>query len=217
VNINPLKDILLMKTFVLAAVAALGLGTAASAADFDVNSFTTTVTTGNLEFSASTLFGEDLAGFGDDFAVGAGVYVLPHTLGTLDAEVFVFGAYADLGDETFGALGAEYIATSTEEGSALEFSLQAAYVGLTDDFSNGDVILTPSVNLTMELAPQIGLFGELGNSWNASEDLTNEGGYAEVGLNVALTDAFTISPSVVQSFGNAGDDMSAAVEIKLNF
>ena len=208
-----------MKTFVLAAVAALGLGTAASAADFDVNSLTTTVTTGDLEFSATTFVGSDLDGFGDDFGLRAGYTALEYNSVFGPADVEVYGAYASVADEDLGALGAVYTAMpNMPEGVALELAVDGAWVFLTDDFGGGEFWVTPSANLEIDLTTNIAVWGEIGNTWAASEDMADLGGYTALGLDVGITETFSVRPSISRDFGaGASDDLSASVELTLNF
>jgi hypothetical protein len=215
----PLKDILQMKTLVLAAAAALTFGTAAAADDFDTNFFTTTVTTGDLEFSASTTVDSNVEGFGNDFGLRAGYTVLEYNSVFGPADVEVYGAYASVADEDLGALGAVYTAMpNMGEGVALELAVDGSYMFLTDDFSGGEFFVTPSANLEIDLTTNLAVWGEVGNTWVVSEDMTDAGGYAALGLDVGITESVALRPSISRDFGaGAGDDLSAGLEVTLDF
>jgi len=206
-----------MKTLVISAAMALGLSSVASAGDFDTNRLTTTVTDGTLEFTATTNVGSDFNGIGDVWTLGAGAYVLEYELGAGTSEVFVFGEYTEVNDQGVGTLGAEYIYTETREGATLELAGQVAYTADTSDFGNGDVFVTPRVGLEFMVTDQLDMFGEVGYSWNASEDFTATGGYGELGVDVSLNDNLAIRPSVVKPFDTANDDAYANIELEFQF
>jgi len=197
-----------MKTLILAAVAAVGFASTASAADFDSNVLTTTVETGILEFSASTGVDSNLNGFGDDFMVGAKATVLSFG----DADVAVYGAIAEVAGDELSVLGAEVVMTY----GALELTGDAAYV-MVDDFDNGELVLTPSAEFTIPVAYDLDLFVGAGYSWNATDDFAKLGGYGEVGVDVMITETLSIRPSVVMPFDTDNDDLSAAMEVTFSF
>lgn len=205
-----------MKTTILAAVAAVGFASAASADDFDNTLLTTTVTTGNLEFSVSSGVDRNLEGLGDDWVAGAKATVLSYGLGEGTSDVKLYGQFGEVAEDEFGVLGAQYVWTTVDEGSTLELTADAAYV-MFDDFENGDLVLTPSAELTAALDNQIAVFGGVGYSWDATNDFAQLGGYVEAGADIALTDTVSVRPSVVQPFDTANDDAYAAIELKLNF
>lgn len=206
-----------MMKFAITALAALGVASVAYADNFDTNLLTTTVTTKNLEFSASTTVDNEAKGFGDNYALGAGAYLVSYELAGGTSEVFIFGQFGEVNNDEFGVLGAEYIWTTATTGSTtLELTGQTTYV-MFDNYDNGDVYVTPSANLSVDVVPGLTAFGEVGYTWNASEDLTRSGGYGEVGLNYTLSDTLTIRPSIVQPFDTANEDAFAAVELGLNF
>lgn len=206
-----------MKTLVIAAAMALGITSAASADDFDTNLLTTTVTDGKLEFTATTNVGSDFDGVGDVWTLGAGAYVLEYDLGRGESEVFVFGEYTELNDQGVGTVGAEYIYTEVNNGATLEVAGQVAYVADTSDFGNGDVFVTPRVGLEFMASEQFALFGEVGYTWNASEDFAQAGGYGELGVDFGLTESLSLRPSVVKPFDTANDDAYAAIELEFQF
>jgi hypothetical protein len=117
------------------------------------------------------------------------------------------------------ALGAEYLLSTTMAASTLTFGVEGAYIAPSTDFSNGDVFITPSVNLEVALTDGIAAFAEVGYAFNASEDFANIGGTFELGMDFAVTDTVAIRPSMVRVFDADGVDefTQAAVEVVFNF
>lgn len=205
-----------MKTLVIAAIAALGFSTAATAGDFDTNLLKTTIVTDNLQFSVQGTIGSELDNLGDAWMFEGGAYLFPHTVGTFDGEVYLFGQLGEAFDGTFGAVGAEYILTRGFTGGEFEVSGTVNYVML-DGLDNGDLLLAPRARLTIDATDSVAGFGELGYGWNASDDFAALGGYGELGFEFGLTDNVMLSTSVVAPFETANDDMFANIELKLNF
>jgi hypothetical protein len=205
-----------MKTLVIAAVAALGLTSAAYADSFDTNLLKTTIVTDNLQFSLEGTVGSSLENLGDVWVFEAGGYVLPHTVGTFDGEVYLFGQFGEAFGDTFGAFGAEYILSTGFNGGEFEVSGTANYVML-NNFDDGELLLAPRARLTIDATDSVAGFGELGYAWNASNDFNGLGGYGEVGFNFGLTNDVMLSTSVVAPFETENDDMFAKVELTLNF
>jgi hypothetical protein len=208
-----------MKTTLLAMIASTVLGTSAMADNFDYTMTTLTATTGNLEFSAAGVVDNNDMSFEDAFVVGAGAYVLPHTVGTMDAEVFVFGTYGEVESVGAVALGAEYLLSTSMDASTLTLGVEGAYIALADDFSNGDVFVTPSANLEVALTDTVAVFGEVDYAFNASDDFTGTGGTVELGMAFAVTDMVAVRPSVVRGWTEDGldTDTQAAIELSFNF
>jgi hypothetical protein len=208
-----------MKTTLLAMIASTVLGTSAMADNFDHTTTTLTATTGNLEFSAMGTIDNSNLSIEDAFVVGAGAYVLPHTVGTMDAEVFVSGQYGEVDSAGTVRLGAEYLLSTSMDASTLTLGVEGAYVALSDDFSNGDVFLTPSVNLEVALTDAVAVFGEVDYAFDASDDFNGKGGTVELGMAFAVTDMVAVRPSVVRGFDTNGldTDTQAAVELTFNF
>ena len=205
-----------MKTLVIAAIAALGLASVANADAFDTNLLKTTLVTDNLEFSLEGTIGDELDNLGDAWRFEAGGYFFDHTVGTFDGTVYFFGQFGEAFDNEFGALGAKYILTQDFGAGEVELSGEANYFML-DDFDNGDFLLTPRARVTLEATDAVAGFGELGYSWNASEDFADLGGYGELGFDFGLTNEVMLSTSVVAPFETENDDMFAKVELTLNF
>lgn len=206
-----------MKTFVLAAVAAMGVATAATADNFDTNLLTTTATYGDLEFSASTTVDSGLDGFGNDFVLGVKGTVLSYELGAGTSDVKVYGQLGEVAGDEFGVLGAEYVwTTAVADNATLELTGDAAYV-MFDDFDNGDLVLTPSAELTVAVTQGVAVFGNVGYSWDATNEFARLGGFGEVGLDVGLTDTVSLRPSLVKPFDTGNDDLMGALEVEFRF
>jgi hypothetical protein len=187
----------------IATTAMFAIGTAASA-DTTV---TTNVETNGMKFAISS----DLNG---DNSVGAGIYVLQHNVGKSHAEVFVSGAYS--ADE-MASVGAEYVLTTYAIGTTIELGTEVMYVAAVNDFSNGDVMVTPSVNVAYNIAPRVDVFSEVGYTLKANDGFTGQGGNVELGVDFAMSDTVTLTPSVVRSFNTTNDDTHAALEIGFKF
>jgi hypothetical protein len=188
----------------IATAAMLTIGTAAIA---DNTKVTTSVATNGMKFNISS----DLDGGN---SVGAGIYVLQHNVGKSHAEVFVSGAYGT-GDEV--SVGAEYVLTTYAIGTTIELGTEVMYVAPATDFSNGDVMVTPSVNVAYNVAPMLDVFGEVGYTFQANDGFSNQGGTVAIGVDFALTDTVTLTPSVARSFDTASNDTQAAFELGFKF
>lgn len=191
-------------TLLAATAAMVTMGTAAQA---DNTQVTTTVTTDNMKFNVSS-------DFDGDNSVGAGIYVLQHNVGTSHAEVFVSGSYAS---DDMTSVGAEYVLTTYAIGTTIELGAEAMYSADINDFSNGDVMVTPSVNVAYNIAPKFDVFGEVGYAFKANDGFAAQGGTVEAGVDFALTDTVTITPSVIRSFDTGADDTQAALELRFKF
>lgn len=205
-----------MKTLIIAALAAIGISTAASADNFDTNLLKTTLVTDNLQFSLEGTIGDEFDNLGDAWMFEAGGYFFDHTVGSMDATVYFFGRFGDAFGDEYGALGAEYILSQDFDGTALELSATATYV-MFDDFDNGDLLLTPRARFEGVATDQVTLFGEAGYSWNATDDFNAVGGYVEGGVELSLTESTSLLTSVVQPFDVEDDDMFARIELVFNF
>jgi hypothetical protein len=207
-----------MKTTLVAMIALTVFGTSAMADNFDYTTTTLTATSGNLEFSATGVFDNSATEFEDSYTLGAGVYVLPHTVGAWDAEVFVFGEIGENAADEFGVVGAEYLLTTTMDASTLTLGTEAAYV-MVDDYDNGEFIVTPRANLEVAVTDTIAVFGEVAYAFNATEDFADLGGAVELGMDFAINDMVAVRPSIVRGFDTDGfaDDTQAAVELTFNF
>lgn len=199
-----------MKTTVMAAFAAIALSSAAMADDFDANRLTTKVTVDNLEFSVSTDVSNSLDGFGDTWAIGAGLTVLEYDLGSGVSDLFVFGRYEDATVNT--QLGAEYTWTVVKNDTTVALAGEALY-----DFNRDAVLVTPSVNVEYAVSRSVDVFGEVGYTWDASNDFARDGGYLEVGADLALSEAVNLRPSVVQGFDDGAEDAQFNLELGLKF
>jgi len=207
-----------MKTLILAAVAAIVVATAASAADdFDVNVLTTTVTTGNLEFSADVGVG-DAVDSGENFAFGVKGTVLSYDVFGGASDVNVYGQYGQILGVSGYVIGAEYVwVTGLSDRVDLELAADAAYV-MPNGFDN-ELLLTPSTELTVDVTDSVAVFGGAGYTWVATDDFSQAGGYGELGLDISLTDTVGLRPSVIQPFdtGLGNEPMVGALEVTFDF
>jgi len=201
----------------LAAIALMVSTAFASADSFDTNLLTTSVTTGALEFVATTTVDSDLNNFGDDYLVGAQVTVLSYNLANGTSDVNLYGAVGELAGEGFGVVGAQYAwITAISRDVTLELMADATYV-MADNVENGNLLLSPSMEMTVEVTNSLAVFGGAGYTWEATDSFAQLGGYVEVGLDVAVSDTVALRPSVIRPFDTANDNVVGSLELKLNF
>lgn len=196
-----------MKSTILAlSVLAFG-ATAAMAEDFKNNTFGVTVTSGMVDFNIDA--GEDgltnlevgLTGF--DHNIGAAAANVRFALGTsLDAanDVYLRGEYNvtyQLAEKTslYGSAAVEY-ATNTK-------------------LDDGNLFADPSVGVYHQVTDKVAVFGEVGYTWDISEDWARQGGYAEVGMPVVVAQNVVLTPSVVYTFDAPATEDAANLNLDL--
>jgi hypothetical protein len=195
----------MMKT-ILAAVAALGLATAATAQtkDFDDLGVTVSAQTGIFTFEVE---GSANAGY---TSATVGAEVLSYNIGAVNSTVDVFGTYYRSGDD-FG-IGAVYTATYAVDAWRVYGSVEAEYLTRAED-----VLVTPTVGAGYTFNPVLDAFAEVSHTWVANDSWARAGGVAEVGLNIGLADNVTLTPSVRHNFVINGGRGDTQAHVGLNF
>jgi opacity protein-like surface antigen len=195
-----------MKTTIFASVAAFALASSVALADdFDNTGLTLVAETGKLEF---TLEGAQNTGY---TSATVAYEALSYNLGenitnTLD----VFVAHYDLGNE-FG-VGAEYTMTYSPNALSVYGSAEVEYLVDAEDF-----FVTPTVGAAYTVAEGVDAWAEVGYTWNASNDWARNGGVAEVGVDFAVAENITLTPSIVHTFDTANDETQANIGVKFSF
>jgi len=199
-----------MKNFMITTALFATLSTTAVAADFEANQYVTTFSSGMLEFSLGAVE-TDLTS-----ATATAVGVATYSFGKVDTSVDLSFGYDFAEDEVATAATLNAV-TSVNPLLSVYGSAEVAYVAASDDLSNGDVLVSPTVGAAYAVSDRADVFAEVGYAWNASENWTREGGEVEVGLDFAVNDAFTVSPSLVRSFDTTEDATNFKLEATLRF
>lgn len=203
-----------MKTTILAMIAALGLtASAASAENFDNNTYGVNVTSGAMDFGIDanddgvTDFETGITGFG-------------YTVGDFEGEVRAALTY-DLDADTVGVRG-EYNAGYDFGRSFTAYGTAAVeYVTLDNDLGNGDFLFDPSMGVSYAVSNSVSVFGEVGYTWDITDDHVAAGfedsGYVEAGVPFAINSTVTVTPSLVRKFDTADDETNLNLDVTLNF
>jgi hypothetical protein len=194
-----------MKLTILAIATSLTVATSAAAGDFDNTTASVNAEWDRfeIELNGSTDNGYD--------SVKLGAEVLSYGLGeNTTSALDVYLKHYDLGDEV--GLGAEY--TVTYAPSALSFygSADLEYRTEADVFR-----LTPTVGTAYEVSKVTTVWGEVGYTWDVTNDWARKGGKLEVGADFAVADNVALSPSVVHRFDTANDDTQLNLGLNLKF
>ena len=203
-----------MKTTILSIIAALSITASAAAAnDFDNNTYGVNVTSGALDFAIDgnkdgiTELETGITGFG--YATGAyeGEFRTAVKYNTANDTVGVRGEYNagyDLSSK-FTAYG----------------SIAFEYATFDNDLGNGDFFFDPSVGVSYDFSDSVSVFGEVGYTWDITNDhfaaKFEDYGYAEVGVPFAITSTVTVTPSIVREFDTADDKTNVNLDVTLNF
>jgi hypothetical protein len=198
-----------MKTTIFAATTAVALafGSSALANDFNANEISMSASHGIFNYNVE---GTANNGF-ERFSVGAEVLSFG-VADNLNSTVDVFGSYRRDTDEfSIGAVaGLSYTLNS--------FDLYAN--GEVEYFTRSQTFeVTPTVGASYSVNNMISVFGEVGYTWNASNSWSREGGVAEVGINFAIADNVTLTPSIRHRFDMHGvaNNTQAHVGVAFSF
>lgn len=183
---------------------------AAKAENFDQTSLTVVASSDTLDYKLHSNNVDGLTG------VSAGLSLLPYSYGNVDANVYVELGY-NRTDETL-SLDAEYRAnTNIGENVLVYGALGTTYTvdAGSNNVSHWDA--NPYVGVSYDVNRKLTAFTEVGNTWNASDSWKNEGGYAQLGANYAVSDTVYVKPSVTRTFNTDANDTQAALEVGFAF
>lgn len=200
-----------MKTLLLttaAAAFAFVAGTA-SADDFENTTFETVVYSDNLQFSVS---GDYIDGVN---AASTGITFMEYQLGTVNANLYAELEYHMLADEV--TLTGEYQMSRTFAFGNVYGAAAVSYTANEDDLGDGTWLASPYAGVTYGLTDNIATFAEVGYSWDMSNDWTNSGGYGEIGVDFAVNENITLTPSVVTTFDTANDSTNLNLTMAFSF
>lgn len=197
-----------MKNIMLMTATISTLATASMADNFDNNVYTATVETGAAEIQF---------GFADEALATfeGGITAVTYELGTAQSVVQAAFAYdfdtdeiSILGSHTTTAYAANFSVYGTSE---LEYRTPET------DLSDGDFYVNPSVGADYAFNNTVSVFGEVGYSWNASDDWAKQGGYVEVGMPIDTSYNIVFTPSVFRGFDDGLDETNLNIDMTLNF
>lgn len=190
-----------MKTTFIALATTLALAAPAVAEDFD----NTTVSV-SAEWNRFTLEVEGNEDGGYTSAT-VGAEVLSYSMGEhTSSEVDVYVTHDHVADDF--ALGAEYTATYAPNALSVYGTAQVEYGFDAEEFE-----VTPTLGAAYVASEGVTVWGEVGYTWNASNDWNRVGGEAEVGVDFAVASNIMLTPSVVYAFDQAD---GSADEAQLN-
>jgi hypothetical protein len=202
----------------LCVVAAAGFAFAgvASAADFDTNVLKTTAVYDQFEMQITAPVGTALT-FGDNVEVTAGVNFNTPDIAMFDTNLFVYGGVSRVATADVVKLGADFDMVTGLAGFDATLALDNEYAASANDLDGGTLTMTPNVGLAYAFSGEVTAFSEVGYSFIASNEFAKAGGYAEVGLDVALTNNVAIIPTLRRSFDTAASATQAGLEVKYTF
>jgi hypothetical protein len=197
-----------MKT-ILTTTAVLALMTSVALADnFDNNTFKLSVNSGMLDFNTTA----DKSGI-STFQLG--VTGFEYKLGQVDAALR--GAFTyNLGTNAIGLRG-EYLVNWATTKAAVYGTAALEYVTYNTNLADGNFLFDPSVGVQYQLTERVSVFGEVGYTWNLSNDFSSLGGYVELGLPVTLNKAVTVTPSVVRGLGDGLEETNLSLSVAFSF
>lgn len=198
-----------MKLALIAALSAT-VSTSALANDFDNTNFSVTAQSGVLAF---TIDGDQTTGYTN---MEIRSQVLTYSMGeNIDSTLDLFVGHNRMLDEM--TAGAEYTMTYMPGSMAVYGSAQLEYSAATNDLSNGNVFVTPTFGTSYRLDHNFTVFSEVSYTWDASNNWNTRGGTLEVGVNYAVTDAWTITPSLVRTFDTVNDETQLHIATRFVF
>jgi hypothetical protein len=102
----------------------------------------------------------------------------------------------------------EYTRSATLIDSVDVYGTAAIKYASTVDFSSGVWSIDPTVGVSHEIADMVSVYGEVGYTWDASNDFNGLGGVVEVGTPFTLTSGTTVTPSVTYSTESKNVDLN---------
>jgi opacity protein-like surface antigen len=198
-----------MKTILMVAALTVGITSSAIAADFDTNTFSIEATSGVLDFSV------DATENGlTDLAVG--VTGFAHSFANLDVNIRGELSY-NFDADTIGARTEYNVVTVLATNVTAYGSAALQYTTVETDLTDGDFALDPSVGVAYQVTNSVSVFGEVGYTWDMSNNWDRLGGYVEVGMPVVLSDAVTLTPSLIRGFDDGIEETNLNVTLILAF
>lgn len=198
-----------MKTFMFTTALVAIMSTAAFAEDFKATELVTTARSGALEFSIGTVDG-DLSTF------TTGATIAEYTVGRFETNVYTSLTYGRLTDTL--DLTVEYNAQTALNDRWTAYGTAAlSYVTPTGDFGTGEVFARPTVGFSYAASDRANIFGDVTYVWNASNNWSRNGGALEIGVDYALNDRVSVTPSLIRTFDTGADATNFKLEVAFSF
>jgi len=193
-----------------AAIVTLSTTTALAADDWGNTTYGVEMISGPLDFSIDA----DNDGLTD---VEVGYTAFEYNIGENVESNVRFALSTGIREEDDVAVIGQYnISMMTTPSLLIYGTAEVAYV--TDSgFSDGDWLVEPSAGAAYSITDTVAVYGEVGYTWNATNDFDQLGGYVEVGLPVAVTDTITITSSVSHGFDTDNDVANFRMEATFLF
>jgi opacity protein-like surface antigen len=198
-----------MKKIMFASALVALMATTAAAEDFKATEFVTTARSGALEFSVGTVDGEV-----STFTTGA--TVAEYTLGRFETNVYTSLTYGRLTDTL--DLTLEYNAQTALNDRWTAYGTAAvSYVTPTGDLGAGDIFVAPTLGVSYSANDKLDVFGDVTYAWNASNNWSRTGGALEVGVDYAINERVSVTPSLVRTFDTGADATNFKLEVGFRF
>ena len=201
----------LATVFAVAALSLTAVG-AASAGDLKDTTYKLNVLSGPLDFSVSA----DNKGATN---LEVGVTAFDHKIGVVDANArFALGAPLNAAAGDVYVRG-EYNANWKAAPQLDVYGQVGVQYNTTSNFKKGNTDLDMYVGTKYTFNSEVAVFGELGQSWNASSKMASNGAYAQIGVPftpMAMSN-MTITPSVIHTFNKPATKDMTRLNLDLTF
>lgn len=196
-----------MNTFIKASLVAATLSVTSVAAYAENYATRLVVESGKLEFS-TVVVDEEIGAVGGKLEVYRGQVLGLETVAKLGFEI-------DRIVDT-NVVYAEVRSTKDYEFADVYGEFTLGYISADNDFDNGFVGLQTAIGGEKDITDSVGVYGELGYAFNASDDFDALGGYVEIGVPVKYEN-ITLTTSLTQTFDAPVEDTFVQVEAKFTF
>jgi hypothetical protein len=145
-----------------------------------------------------------------------GLTTFDHSYGNVDAALrFAIGTDLRGSDNLYGRVEYNF---GTEVAANLVVYGSAAVQYTTDTkLNNGLWTFDPSLGASYAITDTVGVFAEVGYTWELNQTKRDLGGYVEVGVPFAVTDSLYITPSVSRTFRTGANETSAHLNLTYQF
>lgn len=146
----------------------------------------------------------------------AGVSTFEHSYSGVDAAVrFVVGTDVRGSDSLYGRV--EYnFGSEVADRIAVYGSIATQYETNTK-LKGGLWTFDPTIGVGYELTDRVAVFAEVGYTWELNQGRQDLGGIVQVGVPIAVTDAFYVTPSVSRTFRTNTNETTAKLNLTYQF
>lgn len=166
----------------------------------------------NVEF---TLEGNQAQGF-TDFEVRGLIYTYQLSE-NVTSGVELFAKYIQPTDG-FTAGGSYNLAYAVSPNSVVYGEAELSFGNINYETTDGQAAFIPKVGFVSDFNDTVAGFAEIKYGWNMTDDWSDIGGRAELGLDIAVNDTVMIVPSIVGYFDTeAWNDTQARLGVEFKF